>query len=301
MTCLEHAITFNCKGELLVGVVAQPAAVNSVADTGVVIVVGGPQFRVGSHRQFVHLARHIASAGYPVLRFDVRGMGDSAGAMRGFESLNDDVDAAIDAFLRFAPQVKRVVLWGLCDGASAALLHCSESTASRVAGICLLNPWARSETSLAVTRVKHYYLRRLREPAFWSKLFHGKIGRDAAKSLLGNLQGAMRRPGLAKRTGHASFQDRMAAGWSRFRGPLLLMLSDRDHTAQEFVEYTRASASWQGLLERPTVDRRVLIDADHTLSSVAARTQAEQATLEWMRREYPSVPRAKALPAREFV
>ena len=44
----------------------------------VVIVVGGPKYGVGSHRQFVTTARYVAAAGYPVLRFDYPSKGDSS-------------------------------------------------------------------------------------------------------------------------------------------------------------------------------------------------------------------------------
>ena len=44
--------------------------------TAVLVVVGGPQVRAGSHRHFVQLARHLATHGHAVMRFDVRGMGD---------------------------------------------------------------------------------------------------------------------------------------------------------------------------------------------------------------------------------
>ena len=61
----ESAIAFACAGERLLGIVTRP---QQAATTGVVIVVGGPQYRVGSHRQFVLLARDLAEAGYAVLR-----------------------------------------------------------------------------------------------------------------------------------------------------------------------------------------------------------------------------------------
>jgi alpha/beta superfamily hydrolase len=90
---------------------------------GVLVVVGGPQYRVGSHRQFLLLSRRLASEGYPVMRFDYRGMGDGGGAMRSFEDVSADIGAAIEAFQRRCPSVRRIVLWGLCDAASAALLY----------------------------------------------------------------------------------------------------------------------------------------------------------------------------------
>jgi len=61
----ELAFTFDCEGETLVGILHQPTRPSQGRDaqrTGVVVVVDGPQHRAGSHRQFVHLARHLAAA-----------------------------------------------------------------------------------------------------------------------------------------------------------------------------------------------------------------------------------------------
>ncbi|MEQ8659382.1 MAG: hydrolase 1, exosortase A system-associated, partial [Gammaproteobacteria bacterium] len=65
----EQAIAFAIDGDTAVGVLHAAAGASA---TGVVVIVGGPQTRVGSHRQFVLLARRLAAAGYPVLRFDYR-------------------------------------------------------------------------------------------------------------------------------------------------------------------------------------------------------------------------------------
>jgi len=96
MSLREEAITFACAGDSLVGVLATPEPA-SQADVAVLIVVGGPQVRAGSHRQFTLLARHLAAAGYAALRFDVRGMGDSTGDLKSFEHITPDIGAAIDA------------------------------------------------------------------------------------------------------------------------------------------------------------------------------------------------------------
>ena len=63
----ERALAFACGDERLVGILHE--ATGECA-TGVLIVVGGPQYRVGSHRQFVLLARDLAAAGFAVMRFD---------------------------------------------------------------------------------------------------------------------------------------------------------------------------------------------------------------------------------------
>jgi len=54
--CDERFLTFDCDGDACIGVLATGRAPGA-ARTGVVIVVGGPQYRVGSHRQFTLLAR----------------------------------------------------------------------------------------------------------------------------------------------------------------------------------------------------------------------------------------------------
>ena len=85
---------FTCEGEELLGILHLPEEVKS--EKAVLIVVGGPQYRIGSHRQFVHLARYLALQGVPVFRFDYRGMGDSGGDLGDFENINQDIASAID-------------------------------------------------------------------------------------------------------------------------------------------------------------------------------------------------------------
>ena len=284
MSWREEAITIACAGESLVGVMATPES-GAQAEVGVLIVVGGPQVRVGSHRQFTLLARHLAQAGYPVLRFDVRGMGDSTGAQRSFESLDEDIDCAIQA-LQQQPGVRRVVLWGLCDGASAALLFADRGADARIAGLCLANPWVRSDASLARTRVRHYYLDRLMQGGFWRKLLRGDVAFRAASELMANLRQARHRPSV-EAIDHPSFQHRMARAWAALDRPVLLLLSGNDYTAREFVEFARNDPVWRANLASPNVTRVELVGADHTFSDTQDRCRMEAATLEWLNTALP--------------
>lgn len=101
----EIPITFACGTDNLFGVLNLP---ESSDQRGVVIVVGGPQYRVGSHRQFVLLARALAQQGVPVMRFDYRGMGDSTGQQRAFDTIDNDIRSAIDVFFITARICKRL-------------------------------------------------------------------------------------------------------------------------------------------------------------------------------------------------
>ncbi len=278
----ESVLRIACEGESLVGILAEPDG--APADVGVLIIVGGPQYRAGSHRQFTLLARHLAANGFAALRFDYRSMGDSPGPIderRDFLGVDADIGAAIDALLAARPALRRVALWGLCDAASAALMYVDSTPDPRVAGLCLLNPWARSAATLAQTHVKHYYWRRLRQKEFWLKLLRGGVGLTALRALGSNVRLAS---GAGKATNDSrSFQDRMAAGLRGFGGPSLLMLSGDDYTAKEFIEHSRSSAAWTGLLDAPQLQTWSLPTADHTLSNAAHRVEAETQTLTWLR------------------
>jgi exosortase A-associated hydrolase 1 len=278
----ERAMIFPCAGEQLVGVLAVPPGVSKL---GVLVVVGGPQYRVGSHRQFALLARRLAREGVPVMRFDCRGMGDSSGSPQTFEHTTPDIRAAIDAFLGACPSLSGVVLWGLCDAASAALLYWGATADSRIAGMVLLNPWVRSDSSLARTHIKHYYGQRLFERDFWTKLLRGKL------NVLGALRSFGRSVAVARGDAPAaigrsvgSFQDRMANAMASFVGPILLILSGRDLTAHEFLVCANSKSEWKGVIEAENVDCRDLPEADHTFSTSNWREEVEALTLNWVER-----------------
>jgi exosortase A-associated hydrolase 1 len=282
MPYTEQATLFACAGEALVGVLARPS---EPTHTGVVMVVGGPQYRAGSHRQFVLLSRALAQAGFAVLRFDHRGMGDSSGAQRDFESISADIGNAIDHLQLRVPNVTQVILWGLCDAAAAALLYCHETHDSRVCGLCLLNPWVRSEASLAKTQVKHYYTQRLRQKEFWLKLLSGKVALGAVGAFHGFVQKLRQATGAAQPLtppAEQPFQQRMASAWHDFGGRILLILSGDDFTAKEFVEYTQTDTAWKDYARHAQLTRHDIPHVDHTFSSAAARQQAEQIMLQWL-------------------
>ena len=286
----EEALRFDCGTDSLVGVLAVPVMPASVA---VVIVVGGPQYRVGSHRQFVILARGLAQAGYAALRFDCRGMGDSTGTLRSFEAQADDIRSAITATMAAQPQLSGVVLWGLCDGASAALLYLHESPDPRVHGLILANPWVRTEQSLAITHVKHYYLKRLVEPAFWAKLLRGGIGLQALSGLARTVTKAWHMPSPHTGAGSAArpeitagqsepFPARMALGLKRFPGRTLVLLSENDYTAKEFIEFAARDVDWKRLMTHASLSHAVVQNADHTFSGMSDARSVLAHCLDWL-------------------
>lgn len=296
-------VAFDCEGVPLQGMLHEGAP---EATTGVLVIVGGPQYRVGSHRQFVLLSRALAARGFPVLRFDHRGFGDSGGEPRTFEALDADIRAALDALLRLVPGLRRVVIWGLCDAASAALFYAA--TDSRIAGLVLLNPWVRSQQTVAQAYLRGYYGRRLFDRQAWRDLL---LGNKSVVAVLGSFAQLLRHaispsaaPAGSDSTAEsksvapahetrAALVPRMRQGFAAFTGPILIILSGDDITAAEFVGAT-GSRAWRRLLQHSRVSRCTLEPADHTFSSRAWRDQVAGWTGDWLQRYWPQTERTQA-------
>lgn len=290
----EVALEIPCHNDTLVGVLHRGS---DDANVGVVVVVGGPQYRVGSHRQFVLLARALAGVGIPVLRFDYRGMGDSTGAQRKFDEVDDDIKAAIDALLGHVTTVNKIVIWGLCDAASAALFYAHKDP--RVAGLVLLNPWVRTDAGMARAYLKHYYLQRLCSSEFWKKALSGQWSVRASLASLGELALKLFNPPAAAPSGTEqvfaepairvtnALPDAMLAGWEQFNGKILLILSgNNDYVADEFRDLEKASRRWRRALKRIGTTRREFPQANHTFSQSDWRNQVADWTRGWIHEKF---------------
>ena len=300
----EVPLTFDCDGEALVGILHRPPGAAAPARRGVIVVVGAPQYRVGSHRQFVLLARALSAAGFPVLRFDYRGMGDSGGAFAGFEGVNRDIAAAVDCLFEQVEGLNDVVLWGLCDGASAAGFYAASDP--RVGGLIILNPWVRTGQTLARARLTGYYVERLLSRAFWSKVFGAKLDfKDSWRDLSGAVAAVA--SGTAKETvakdkehgpapasaspapvysaarqGAPDLPDRVGKALRRFKKPTLVILCGDDLVAKEFNSTVAGAGGMRGWTRRQDVTLRPLPEATHTYPSAAWRAQVHGWCVDWL-------------------
>lgn len=284
MNFVEQTLCFPCHGSWLYGVLCLPEQASS---RGVLIVVGGPQYRAGSHRQFVLLARSLASEGVPVMRFDYRGMGDSEGENRMYDAVDDDIHTATKYFFASLPAINELVILGVCDAASAALFYAHQN--ERVSGLVLVNPWIRTGEGKAKTYLRHYYTDRLFQSDLWKKILHGSFNYAAAvKSLSGFFADALfQRKKNENRIAEAteatpSLPGRMLDGFQRFKGRVLLVLSGNDLTAREFSDHVRTSRNWQKLLKSSRVTRFELTGADHTFSRREWRNRVANKAIKWL-------------------
>lgn len=277
----EQFISIACNDESLSAILHRPDSPEQ--DTGVLILVGGPQYRVGSHRQFVKLSRALAAQGIVSMRLDSTGMGDSSGVKTEFYQQDADIDAGITALMQQCPQLKNVVLWGLCDAASAILLYLNTPDA-RVSGAVLLNPWVRQQHSHAEVMLKHYYVKRLLSRQFWQKLLGGGVAlTQSVKGLWQTMQQRRANRPAASMSPQANAQNYvqlMLRGWQHANAKVLVITSGNDLTAQEFLQLCANDKAWARCLAR--AQHQHISEANHTFSSQLWREQVEQATLQWL-------------------
>jgi exosortase A-associated hydrolase 1 len=229
---MRRFASFQCEGNTLIGSL-DPAS----ATTGLLIVSGGNELRAGPWNSQAQLAERIAAAGFPVFRFDRRGVGDSEGPNGEFTNSAPDIAAAIAAFKAHVPTLKRIVAYGNCDGASALML----AKGSGCDALVLANPWSfdpepapKSEPAsepvqpqMTPGAIRAHYLRRLTDPrAIW-RLLTGKVE-------LGRLAGSI--ADATKADGpQSSLAAKLVVGIAGFTGPVTILLAERDRTAQAFL------------------------------------------------------------------
>jgi exosortase A-associated hydrolase 1 len=222
-------LTFNCDGTTLAGTLdTAPSA------SGLLIVSGGNEVRSGAFSGQAALAARVARKGFPVFRFDRRGVGDSGGENRGFRKSRKDLEAALAAFRAIAPNVDRVVGFGNCDAASALML----AEGAGFDALVLSNPWTieDSDTGPPAAAVRARYAEKLRNPKEVLRLLSGGV----------NLGKLARGLALAARPGAppSTLAGEIAAGLARFDGPAKIVLAGADRTAQAF------EANWSEADER---------------------------------------------------
>ncbi|RXZ34907.1 hydrolase 1, exosortase A system-associated [Sphingomonas desiccabilis] len=249
----RRLIAFPCAGERLAATLDE-----APGSTGLLIVSGGNELRVGAHRGMALLAQRIAAAGWPVFRYDRRGIGDSAGENRGFADSGADLAAAAAAFRAEAPGVSRILGFGNCDAATTlALFH---QTAS-IDALLLANPWlAESEGDTPPpAAVRARYAERLRDPSQWLRLLRGQVD-------LGKLARGVRSLARPRSRG---LIDQVAASVANSEVPITLLLARRDNTAIACAD------AWRGRAFDAVRGRIPVLEHDTASHSFARAADAE--------------------------
>jgi len=254
----RRPVMFECEGFRLVGTLDE-----GEAESGLLLVSGGNEVRSGAWAGQAQFAARIAAEGFPVLRFDRHGVGDSEGANGEFTSSGPDIAAARDAFRELAPHVTRIVGLGNCDAASALMLN----EGAGLDGLILSNPWTFEDGDEAPPpeTVRAHYRERLADPAAIKRLLTGQV---SIRKLFASLLGAMR-PAPPP----SSLAQDMASGIADYSGPVRFLVADRDRTGQAFL------SAWQK--GDPRI--RTCAGATHSYVEDDARDWLVDQTLEMLR------------------
>ncbi|WP_404480851.1 hydrolase 1, exosortase A system-associated [Novosphingobium sp. BL-52-GroH] len=246
-------LTFACEGNALVATLD-----SAPGRTGLLLVSGGNEVRAGAWNGQAMFAARIAAQGFPVLRFDRRGVGDSEGANGGFRSSAADIAAALATLRKECPQVDRVVAFGNCDAASALML----ARGAGLDALVLSNPWTIEDEAEAAPAevVRDHYRRRLADPAAIRRLLTGQVSlAKLARSLVSAI-----RPTPASPDGLAA---QIASGISGFAGEVRFLVAGRDRTGLAFLSHSDKA------------DPRIRICAEATHSFVEPEAQ------EWLTKQ----------------
>ncbi|RVU37597.1 hydrolase 1, exosortase A system-associated [Rheinheimera riviphila] len=265
--------------------------VEGQSDIAVLLVSGGAQVRAGSHRMQQQLASYLQQQQISSLRFDFPGYGDAEGQPADFIQHAQWLPEILTAAQQAQPQIRRWLLFGLCDGASAILLN--QQLLPQTAGLILLNPWCRAEQNHAKTMVRFYYWQRLWSAEFWQKLLSGRS--QPLQSLQQFLQywwqaranlnpkNANGSPDLQPTQGsNQQFLPAMLHNWQQYAKPVLLALSENDLTAQECASLlAELPATQRQQIARHTTTKTVA-KANHTCSDATHFLQLQRVIKDWL-------------------
>lgn len=155
----ERALQFG-EDRRLLGMLSLPPGPGSNRPA-IIIPNTGVDHRIGPNRLHVQLARALAGHGYPTLRFDLSGMGDSGlpGDARG-DVLGDQC-TVLDELQRLGV-ADRFIAVGLCSGAHD--VHGLAKADSRVIAAAFIDHYTYPTLRFGI----NFVLQRLTDPRRWS-------------------------------------------------------------------------------------------------------------------------------------
>ena len=271
------------------GILTRPCADGPRAHSAVVLLNVGANSHVGPNRMWVTLARELAALGFPVLRLDTEGLGDSARGPAPARSQLYRAEAVVNvraalSFLEARTGASQFTLIGLCSGAYTASLTAFEDP--RVSGQVLINSqaldWKEGDTLDVLMRQSYKptqtYVASLRDPAVWKRVLHSQVdvrgithavgqrlavrGGSVLRSLLST---ALRRAPAETAAGRRL---RSASG----RGVETLFLFAAEDAGLELT-LLHLGTTARRLARLPGTHISMIAKADHTFTSKAAREE----------------------------
>jgi pimeloyl-ACP methyl ester carboxylesterase len=264
----ERACQFGSHGGL-VGILCEPDSVAPGAPA-VVLANVGLNHRVGPSRSWVECARALARDGFPSLRFDLSGLGDSeprSDTLSDTERAARDLEQALD-FLCERDVARRFVLVGNCSGVDS--LHTVAGRDPRVEGAVYIDGYAYRNAAF----LWRWMLLRWFEPNRWLRYarFRGRY-----KSPAGTADRPVWKREIPTREEFQRDLEALVA-----RGVRLLFV----FTGGMGLHYNHASQFYDCFGHRGTVAVSYHPRADHLLTSASERADVIGRICDFMRRAF---------------
>ncbi len=281
---MERHLFFHSQGHRLLGVLHTPD--EPPARPGALVFLHGwAGYRIGPHQMFTKMARRACRDGFPCLRFDFRGRGDSEGDARRttLSTMIEDALAAVEMVCAEVG-VERVALIGDCSGGEVAIG--AGPLDGRIDALVLWSapivggdPALAGEAAAAKRRgVYAEYMRKLFRRETWAKLLGGSL---QPRMILR----ALRRGGRG--AGEEGAQEDRRIDWRdrflSFSGEALLIYGGNDPTAPSALRHYRALTEEAGRAWHS----HVVEGSNHAFYSLAWEDEVMGAGLDWLSALYP--------------
>ena len=265
----ERALHFGPRGSLL-GILTVPAAPRPAAPA-VIFINSGLIHRVGPNRLYVTIARRLADLGFPSLRFDVSGIGDSVipgGDMPASERVQRDIRLVMDV-IEETLGCDHFVLMGLCFGAFSA--HAAAVLDERVAGCIQLDGYVYPTLGYYL----RHYGRRVAQIGPWVR-FLKRVMKPKSE-----VQGSLEDETFfgAELPPKHVFARELAALVER-ETQLLFVFTGGEPQSVNYARQLHDCVPGIDLDRHATV--RLFPEADHTFTFAAHRSQLVELVADWM-------------------
>lgn len=254
--------------------------------TFIVMLHGWSGYRTGPHQMQTRAARCFAQLGFPVLRFDFAGRGDSDGSVEltTLATMKDDVDAVLDWIKSTFPD-QNIVLAGLCSGCEVAF---AAAGALQIKGMMLWSaPVFAAGASGERTRRKRWhhlgeYARKLFRLSTYKKLFGGSVDMRGVTKVLSHQGGESRNiendlPGQLSRGWRQSILDANRT----LQMPILLIFGSADPTAAEALDWYENQFP-----QNCAIDKKWIDGANHSYYGLAWEQEVIAESGEWLKRNF---------------
>jgi len=256
----------------LFGVITLPES--TTKDCGFVILNAGLLHNVGPFRLHVRIAEALSSMGFPVIRIDQSGKGESSSRTGGsrLDTIVLDYEDCLRELQRIG--VDRTILVGLCSGADDGLVIAAQKDS--VAGLILLDGYSRRTWKYPF----EHYKKRILSVNSWKNLFRRIVSHGTIRSARTDTEGA----GMNIRgwDSHKEMSEHFAAVLARNTKVLAIFTSGQDYYNKHgqftsCIGYGVASGS---------VDEVFFADADHTYSVCEHRDRLIEMIANWARQNF---------------